>query len=112
MGRVELWKAVALSLDVEPASLWETGFRPEDDDPLSMLEPISKPMPKIFLDRLSIAESHVGKDLQAVELVKKGRCMYFSTVLLADFAAWAEGLPWEIPTDFPRSGKKKAKAQD
>jgi hypothetical protein len=95
----ELWEVVAISLGMSPSSVTFLG---QDFDPRSPIGSI----PTEFLDRLAIAEAHVGEDLKAIKLVEKNRRKYFSTVRLADFVGWFEAirpaLQPPLPDEFPR----------
>lgn len=95
----ELWEVVAVSLGIIPDSLIFLG---DEFDPQSPAQGI----PEQFRKRLVIAETHVGGDLKAAKIVEKKRRKYFSTVRLADFAAWFIGLdpPLQppLPSEFPK----------
>ena len=105
----ELWEVVALSLDIAPSSLTSLA-QTQGSGEFSHYSPL-EPHPKEFLDRLAIAEAHLGKSLKAVEIVKTKRRKYLSTVRLADFAAWFVGLdpPLQppLPDEFPKPAPQR-----
>lgn len=92
-----LWEAVAISLNREPRSIkvYPQGWM---DNGLIFEE--SKP----FTDRLLIAERNLtaaaGTGLRAHSLVVG--TPYQCSVSLAEFAAWALSLPWDIPPEMER----------
>lgn len=77
----EYWKAVALSLDLEP---------PEHQNSV-------KGWPPEFERRCKIAEAHIEAKILKLSKAKNG---YFSVDLSA-FSEWAQSLGWSLPDRFP-----------
>lgn len=77
----EYWKAVALSLDLEP---------PEHQNSV-------KGWPPEFERRCKIAEAHIQAKILKWSKAKNG---YFSVDLSA-FSEWAQSLGWSLPDRFP-----------
>lgn len=93
MLTVEVWRAVALSLDIEPDFLSGLDFRPIIGGPFD-------DCPSEFKRRLDIASNHVENgQLQCPAPSSIGQ---YSTVGLADFGEWASSLGWSLPDPFPR----------
>lgn len=91
-----LWEAVALSLNRDPRSI---NVHPQSWMADRFIFEESKP----FTDRLMIAERNLtasGAGLRARSLVigAPSQC----SVSLAEFAAWALSLPWDIPPELER----------
>jgi len=104
--QAELWEVVAVSLDIAPDSLTDSMRGGAFD-----LCPSWRSHPQEFLDRLAIAEAHLGKGLNVVEIVEKKRRKHFSTVSLADFAAWFVGLDPPLPPPLPKKFPKPAPSE-
>lgn len=91
-----LWEAVALSLNRDPRSI---NVHPQSWMGNDLIFEESRP----FTDRLLIAERNLtasGSGLRARSLVVGTRCQ--CSVSLAEFAAWALSLPWDIPPEMER----------
>ena len=92
MLTTEVWKAVALSLDIEPGEMPGLDFHPIDGDPFD-------DCPREYRDRLDIACDHVrnGK----LECTSRASSVPQSSVRLTDFVSWAHLLGWALPSLFP-----------
>lgn len=91
MRDVELWEAVALSLNLEPSELpvYLGAYDRFGDDPFKICPPP-------FLDSLQIANSNCGISLGYKPVHKlKARCL----VDLPNFATWALSLHINIPSE-------------
>ncbi|HLO61717.1 MAG TPA: hypothetical protein VK165_02005 [Azonexus sp.] len=88
---VEIWQAVALSLNIDPANLGMPG----GFDPSRCSTP-----PKGFIQRLDIA----CRNLPPPSMQERYTPPSHRTVWLDDFGAWATNLPypWNLPDEFPR----------
>lgn len=93
----ELWRAVALSMDIEPVDL--PGF-----DRSSIRDPIfNYPFhhcPEEFRRRLEIARKHLGHKLMPISFSHSD---WKSEVSLLEMRKWAAALnnPWDFPEQFP-----------
>ena len=87
---VELWEAVALSLDVEPSGTYSSG------KPLTHEDCYRENAE--YRDRFFLAERNLSKHkfLQPIP-IQTGPAR-FTVVSLGGFAAWACELAWKIPT--------------
>lgn len=96
MREVELWEAVALTLNLEPDGMpvYMKAYELHGDDPFRIC-------PKSFLDRLQLANSNAGITLP-VKIVHPLRAR--SLVDLPMFARWAAG-PW---TDLPLVARRSS----
>lgn len=89
---VEVWKAVALSLDHEPERLPGLDLRPawgsSFDD-----------CPQEFQRRLTIAEAAANAGTLRVSRISMGYPAPYQKVDLSIFCAWTQGLrkPWQLP---------------
>lgn len=98
--KAELWKVVALSLNITPSKLLDKlNHRFDPLDPLCSV-------PRPFRERLEIAEAHLGEGLPEVEHRDTkdfggNRRTYLSIVRLSDFASWAVQMDLELPARFP-----------
>lgn len=98
--KAELWKVVALSLNIRPSQLLnELNHRFDPLDPL-------RSMPPRFRERLEIAEANLGEGLPEVEHRETkdfggNRRPYLSIVRLTDFCSWADQMGLDLPHDFP-----------
>jgi hypothetical protein len=90
MDRVELWQAVALSLDLEPNFDASTVGRFHDRNPRIRF-------PRKFWDRLRIALSHKDHFRAVPGTPRFASWDERSNVRLSDFAAWAQKLGLELP---------------
>ena len=88
---VELWQAVALSLDIAPEALDTIpgGFDPQRHSNL----------PPEFLPRLMVAANHMA----APTMQERYTPEWMRHVVLEQFGMWADNLPhpWEMPYEFP-----------
>jgi hypothetical protein len=94
----ELWRAIALSLDIEPSEL--PGYdRSSVRDPI-FTYPFFRCSQK-FRDRLEIAGKHLGRTLTPEWLCDPE---WNSAVELKELSRWAATLnnPWDFPTQFPK----------
>lgn len=104
----ELWRAVALSLDIEPSRL--PGY-----DLSSVRDPIfTFPFyrcPDEFKRRLEIAMKHLG---QKLPIWSPRDPLWNSEVTFQDMARWSKSLnsPWLLPKEFPRSEETLDERQD
>jgi hypothetical protein len=107
---VDLWKAVALSCNIEPrqAGLWEKfheTLREFEEGSLRYITDEQREAEKImadylhtYRDRLDIAKSHLSSGrlrpawINVADVDKSG-------VNLALFAAWANHMQWDIPAE-------------
>lgn len=90
LPEVEVWQAVALSLNTDPASLdMPGGFDPER----------CKNLPAGFIERLSIACG----SLRPPSMYERYTPPFLRVVGLEDFGVWADNLPhpWDLPPQFP-----------
>jgi hypothetical protein len=95
----ELWKAVALSMDIEPTKLPGYDLSCVRDPFFSY--PFSR-CPQKFKDRLEIAMKHLGRALAPVTY----RDPEWNTeVDLQEISRWAASLnsPWDLPAQFPKA---------
>lgn len=95
----ELWKAVALSMDIEPTKL--PGYdRSCVRDPIFSY-PFSR-CPQKFKDRLEIARKHLGRTLARYSYRDPE---WNSDVDLKEISRWAVSLnsPWDLPEEFPKA---------
>lgn len=83
-----LWKAIALSLDIEPPKKWY----------------FVRGWPVEYENRLDIATIHFECKNLLPSKIDSG------SVDLTTFRAWAESLGWSLPERFPRGAKLQAKA--
>lgn len=93
----ELWRAIALSLDIEPSEL--PGYdRSAVRDPIFSY-PFSR-CPPVFLRRLEIAIKHLGRNLKPISFAFTD---WNSEVDLQELRLWATSLnsPWDFPEHFP-----------
>ena len=88
MATVELWEALALSVDRDPAH----------PPPPSSTDQVNKDYER----RLRIAESHLGPG-GTLQLVRGASSHTGARVSLPVFAAWALSLGWNLPDAFPRA---------
>lgn len=95
----ELWKAVALSMDIEPTKL--PGY-----DRSSVRDPIFNypfhQCPEEFRRRLEIARKHLGHKLMPISFSHSD---WNSEVSLLEMRTWAAALqnPWDFPERFPQA---------
>lgn len=93
----ELWKAVALSMDIEPTKL--PGY-----DRSCVRDPFSNypfhQCPEEFRRRLEIARTHLGRKLMPISFCQPD---WKSEVDLQELSSWATELnsPWTFPEKFP-----------
>jgi hypothetical protein len=95
----ELWKAVALSMDIEPTKL--PGYdRSSVRDPIFNY-PFHK-CPEEFKRRLDIAKTHLGHKLMPISFCQPD---WQSQVDLLKMSCWATSLnnPWSFPDQFPKT---------
>lgn len=99
----------ALSCGVDPASAWLTRD-------MSQAEMTSLPIPKgmvelvakrdavlsEWLRRWRVAENHIEAGTLPAKVSHPGSK---SRVKITDFTAWADGLEWKLPDEFPRAKK-------
>lgn len=95
--RVEVWEAVALSLDLDPKSL-ELDFSFGDDDLLGAFP--DEAMERAFLRRLQQAQQNIFDERWFSEVQTSGRSKHFRSVLLPQFAAFALHCGWDCPEQF------------
>ena len=93
MVSAELWKAVALSLDIEPESLSIEWRDADYSDPF-------EDCPREFRRRIAIAVNHAVNG--ALRLRSHSSGLPWSTVRLSDFADWVGSRGWGLPDQFPR----------
>lgn len=95
-----IWKAVALSLDIDPDKArytynWKAEAHLTDES-------------QEFKDRIEIAAAHVGRNPaltgEPADAFHQGEL----AVKLAEFAGWALSLHWKLPVTLKRMGKKFA----
>jgi len=104
MLEVVLWEAVALSLDVEP------DYLDSRDEKLSMhRQPKQDKDEKNFNDRYDVAESHmgIGKPLRPGSILPRA---HRAGISLAEFAAWAQSINWEIPQELADLAKERSQS--
>jgi hypothetical protein len=89
---LEIWEAVALSLDLDP-DLLPVDWRPVGGGPFD-------DCPREFCDRLQVAVRSIGDPLRITSL-RVGDVVR-SKVRLSEFVGWATTLPrpWSLPADF------------
>ncbi len=104
IGATELWKAVALSFDVDPDDLTIPDGR---IDRISFSS-IADPDLTRFQKRLRVAESQLGQELKAVSVVEKDGRRFDSLVRLADFGRWAMSKKW-LGSEFPKAKVERRK---
>jgi hypothetical protein len=97
----EVWRAVALSLNIEPEALPGLDSRPLAERPFYDCSPE-------FRRRLEITCNHI--DNRALQCTDSVPNVPYSIVNLSDFAAWAHALGWSLPEGLrrkplPTSGK-------
>lgn len=95
MLTAELWKAVALSMDIEPKSS-PVDFHSISGGPFDDCSPE-------FRRRIDIAANRSGRDLKCVAYTSSE---FHHEVNLEVFALWATKLDWGLPPSFP--GARKA----
>src|SRR5215470_3417773 len=94
IGRVQLWEAVALSMDIDPKQgnahmFYDDFVRSIQYDQRGRQHPS-------FVKRLETAEAHVRDD--KLDLCGYGSAPYSCDVNLANFARWADSVvKWETP---------------
>ncbi len=91
-----LWEVVALSCDLDPDSLRGWIF-----DPLKWRNGYSRRPPKIFLDRLRLAESLLSINGGGLACRAEGDHSRHSRVELGNFRAWLEYEGITLPSEFP-----------
>ena len=95
----ELWRAVALSMDIEPVDL--PGF-----DRSCIRDPIFNypfhQCPEEFRRRLEIARKHLGHKLMPISFSHSD---WNSEVSLMEMRTWAAALnnPWDFPAKYPQA---------
>lgn len=104
IGATELWKAVALSFDVDPDAL-AVPFGQIDQIVFSS---VAEPDLQKFQKRLRIAESQLGEELEVVAVVEKDGRRFTSLVRLRDFGIWAMNKKLS-PLRFPKEIVKRKK---
>lgn len=111
MPKVELWQAVALSMNLEPHAL-----RKDVHTPLlgfgSFFKPNSFPSSAIereFEKRLRILGANLEYSKQFSDAIVNYGELRLSIVALPEFSAWAVSVGWEIPEEL---AKKSAKADE
>lgn len=94
VSQLELWKAVALSLNLDPHRL--PGYEPRSSAPFTNCQPEVS-------ERIFIARSHFGTGLRGV--IQPGRPSWDTLVELSAFRKLGESLrtPWTFPEEFPRA---------
>ena len=105
----ELWEAVFLSQDIEPAA--PSGYGYPESLLLRTLERATDSQGEEFNRRVHIAYDHLITDrLVAVVLNEK---KHESRVELTVFRQWAESLeePWTFPEQFPRAAPIEARRE-
>jgi hypothetical protein len=110
IGATELWKAVALSFDVDPDAL-TLPFGQVDQIVFSS---IAEPDLQKFQKRLRIAESQLGEELEVVAVVEKDGRRFTSLVRLRDFAIWAMNKklsPLRFPTELVKRKKQPVRKE-
>ena len=83
MPRVVLWKAVALSLNIEPDEATATG--------------------RAFESRMSLAVAHLADGLLRHIEVNDVRRVAFTRVRLVDISLLADSCQWSVPDEFPKA---------
>ncbi len=83
MPRVVLWKAVALSLNIEPDEATATG--------------------RAFESRMSLAVAHLADGLLRHIEVNDVRRVAFTRVRLVDISRLAASCQWSVPNEFPKA---------
>ena len=101
MPHAELWKAVALSSNLDPRNS-ELGYQVGES--VRWKSRYDDEEYKQAFEWLEIASARVEES----EVVEWSENRYFTKVKLPIFAAWADSLGWPIPEDF----KSMAKAAD
>lgn len=94
MAMVDLWQAVALSLDINPEAIEKAARGTFDDYGLRRYDGCGK----AFRDRITFAVNWV----QSGDLVpaERKRAVIYSTVRLAEFADWArDTMGWSLPNE-------------
>ena len=89
--RTQLWRAVALSCDIEPRLL--ESFSDDGIDSVS-----GSGAGEAFWDRLAIAKAHIGERGFPPVTVHRGDPAN-SSVKIGDFAGWVVSKRWEIPEE-------------
>lgn len=96
----ELWKAVALSLGIDPGGI-------NINEHSWMVEELLFTEDREFDDRLIVAESNLnlGDDTKSLHAVSIGTSKRTCTISLAEFAAWALSIDWKIPEELAAMAK-------
>jgi hypothetical protein len=87
----EVWKAVALSFNVEPATVPEVDFD-WHEDPFAECQ-------DDFKERLDIACNHIENGVLRAD--GSSRFTWFRKVKLLEFGNWAVDREWNLPAQFP-----------